>query len=128
MSVGKVHEKLGEAKKAAEHMSEALRIFKRTVGKDSPLTAHALGALGKVKATMGGEQLKEALVLLKQARAWSRACVHAWSRACVRACVRASVRPSSSTVRPLPSYGRRSRSRLPRMPSTSRPAGSSSRN
>ena len=52
-SVGKAHEKLGEAKKAASHMSDALAIFRRTVGYDSPLTANAMGALGKVTAALG---------------------------------------------------------------------------
>ena len=57
MSVGKAHEKLGEKAKAAEHMADALAIFRRTVGYDSPLTANAMGALGKVKCELG--KLKE---------------------------------------------------------------------
>jgi len=65
MSVGKAHEKLGEKAKAAEHMADALAIFRRTVGYDSPLTANAMGALGKVKCELG--KLKEGLTLLKGA-------------------------------------------------------------
>lgn len=67
MSLGKAHEKLQDLKKAAEHMNEALRMFRRTVGEFSPLTAHALGSLGKVRSMMGPEYQKEAIVLLKQA-------------------------------------------------------------
>ena len=48
MSVGKAHEKLGDKPKAASHMADALAIFRRTVGHDSPLTANAMGCLGKV--------------------------------------------------------------------------------
>ena len=33
-------------------MSDALAIFRRTVGFDSPLTANAMGCLGKVKAQL----------------------------------------------------------------------------
>jgi len=63
MSVGKAHEKLGELPKAASHMTDALAIFRRTVGYDSPLTANAMGALGKVKVALGDQ--KEGLLLLK---------------------------------------------------------------
>ena len=70
MSLGKVQEKLGELDEAAKHMAEAMRIFKRTVGDSSPLTAHSMGSLGKVKASLGGvANRKEALSLLKQALA-----------------------------------------------------------
>ena len=70
MSLGKVQEKLGELHEAAKHMAEAMRIFKRTVGDSSPLTAHSMGSLGKVKAALGGgANRKEALSLLKQALA-----------------------------------------------------------
>ena len=65
MSLGKAHEKLGELPKAASHMADALAIFRRTVGYDSPLTANAMGALGKVKAQLG--EPKEGLALLKGA-------------------------------------------------------------
>jgi len=65
MSVGKAHEKLGEKAKAAEHMADALAIFRRTVGFDSPLTANAMGCLGKVRCELG--QMKEGLKLLKDA-------------------------------------------------------------
>ncbi|KAL1495988.1 hypothetical protein AB1Y20_014625 [Prymnesium parvum] len=67
MSIGKAHEKLEDLKQAASHMAEALRIFRRTVGETSPLTAHALGSLGKVRSLMGPEHLKEAISLLRQA-------------------------------------------------------------
>jgi tetratricopeptide (TPR) repeat protein len=65
MSLGKAHEKLGEPAKAASHMSDALAIFRRTVGYDSPLTANAMGSLGKVKAAMG--LIKEGIGLLRGA-------------------------------------------------------------
>jgi len=52
-----------------QHMSEALRIFKRTVGDDSPLTAHAMGSLGKLRAVQGPGKQREALSLLKGALA-----------------------------------------------------------
>lgn len=65
MSVGKAHEKLGEKKKAASHMADALAIFRRTVGYDSPLTANAMSSLGKVKVELGF--VKEGLHLLKGA-------------------------------------------------------------
>eukprot|EP00965_Chrysotila_dentata_P159866 5281146-Pleurochrysis_carterae.AAC.1 len=74
----------------SQHMSEALRIFKATVGDTSPLTAHALAALGKrrapvirtlgngqsclscasrpqVRASQGPQGAKEALKLLRNA-------------------------------------------------------------
>ena len=54
MSVGRAHEKLAQLGEAAKHMAEAVRIFRRTVGGESPLTAHAMGSLGKVKASQGG--------------------------------------------------------------------------
>jgi len=65
MSVGKAHEKLGDPHKAASHMADALAIFRRTVGHDSPLTANAMACLGKVKAVLG--EIKEGLTLLKGA-------------------------------------------------------------
>jgi len=65
MSVGKAHEKLGDPRKAASHMTDALAIFRRTVGYESPLTANAMGALGKVQCQMG--ERKEGLALLKGA-------------------------------------------------------------
>ena len=46
MSIGKAYDKLGDVETAAKHMAEGLRIFKRTVGDDSPLTAHAMASLG----------------------------------------------------------------------------------
>ena len=49
MSLGKAHDKLEDREQAAKHMSEALRIFRVTVGESSPLTAHAMGSLGKVR-------------------------------------------------------------------------------
>ena len=65
MSLGKAHEKLGELKEAASHMADALSIFRRTVGYESPLTANAMGALGKVRAQLG--EPREGLKLLKGA-------------------------------------------------------------
>ena len=46
-------------------MADALAIFRRTVGFDSPLTANAMGCLGKVRCELG--QMKEGLKLLKDA-------------------------------------------------------------
>jgi len=46
-------------------MQEALRIFRATVGETSPLTAHALGSYGKLRAKMGPAHQKEALALLR---------------------------------------------------------------
>ena len=65
MSLGRCHEKLDELEAAATHMAEALAIFRRTVGGESPLTANAMGALGKVRAARG--ETREALALLKGA-------------------------------------------------------------
>ena len=65
MSLGKCHEKIGELKEAAEHMTDALAIFRRTVGYESPLTANAMGALGKVRCQLGDQ--KEGLALLRGA-------------------------------------------------------------
>jgi len=48
-------------------MFEALGIFKRTVGNNSPLTAHAMGSLGKLRAAQGPSKQREALSLLKGA-------------------------------------------------------------
>ena len=67
MSIGKAHDKLGEPAEAAKHFAEALRIFRATVGESSPLTAHALGSLGKVRASMGGKHLKDGIALLRNA-------------------------------------------------------------
>mmetsp|Transcript_14143 Transcript_14143/g.23533 ORF Transcript_14143/g.23533 Transcript_14143/m.23533 type:complete len:512 (+) Transcript_14143:124-1659(+) len=67
MSIGKAYEKLEDLESAAKHMGEALSIFKRTVGGDSPLTAHAMGSLGKVRAAQGPSKQREALSLLKGA-------------------------------------------------------------
>ena len=65
MSVGKAHEKLGDAPNAARHMADALALFRRTVGPDSPLTANAMGCLGKVHCANGRQT--EGLKLLKGA-------------------------------------------------------------
>ena len=46
-------------------MSDALGIFRRTVGYESPLTANAMFCLGKVKASLGSA--KEAVQLMKGA-------------------------------------------------------------
>ena len=68
MSIGKVYEKLNDPNAAAKHMTEGggpefllsdhhnihmsagLRIFRHTVGGASPLTAHAMASLGKLRA------------------------------------------------------------------------------
>lgn len=57
MSIAKIHEasapKKGDGKmsaltSAAQHMEDALRLFRKCVGWKHPLTANALGCLGKV--------------------------------------------------------------------------------
>jgi tetratricopeptide (TPR) repeat protein len=65
MSLGRAHEKLGELGPAAKHMADALAIFRRTVGADSPLTANSMACLGKVKAARG--EIPEAISLIKSA-------------------------------------------------------------
>ena len=65
VGAAQAHEKLGDPHKAASHMADALAIFRRTVGHDSPLTANAMACLGKVKASLG--ETKEGLALLKAA-------------------------------------------------------------
>jgi tetratricopeptide (TPR) repeat protein len=67
MSVGKAHQKLNSPDEAASHMSEALRLFRKTCGEDSPLTANAMGCLGKLQATRGPSRRREALGLLRGA-------------------------------------------------------------
>ena len=41
-------EKLGRLEEAADHIRDALTIFKKTVGDTSPLTANAMGVLGRI--------------------------------------------------------------------------------
>ncbi|KAG8463442.1 hypothetical protein KFE25_004953 [Diacronema lutheri] len=53
MSLGHAHEHAGELSKAEEHMREAVGIFSRTVGEQSPLLAGALGSLGKLRVRQG---------------------------------------------------------------------------
>ncbi len=67
MSIGKAYDKLGDPDAAAKHMAEGLRIFRLTVGGSSPLTAHAMGSLGKLRAAQGSSHRPEALALLKGA-------------------------------------------------------------
>lgn len=67
MSVGKAQQKLKNPDEAARHMTEALRLFRKTCGEDSPLTANAMGCLGKLQATRGPSRRREALGLLKGA-------------------------------------------------------------
>ena len=106
MSIGKAYDKLSDPNAAAKHMTEGggrhfilsdhqnillpagLRIFRHTVGGASPLTAHAMGSLGKLRAAQvialsecralaclpvrptcaqGSSYRQEALVLLKGA-------------------------------------------------------------
>lgn len=50
MSVGQCHETLGELDDAVVHIQDALRIFRKTCGNTSPLTANALGTLGRMLA------------------------------------------------------------------------------
>jgi hypothetical protein len=47
--------------------AEALRLFRKTCGEDSPLTANAMGCLGKLHATRGPSRRREALGLLRGA-------------------------------------------------------------
>lgn len=67
MSIGKAYDKLSDPDAAVKHMAEGLRIFRHTVGSASPLTAHAMGSLGKLRATQGSAHRQEALALLKGA-------------------------------------------------------------
>ncbi len=48
MSVGQCFENLKQLPEAITHIKEAVRIFKKTVGNSSPLTANALGVLGRL--------------------------------------------------------------------------------
>ena len=68
MSVGKAYEKTGKLKKAEQHIREAERIFVKTCGASSPLTAHALSVLGRILLQKndlpgGQKKLKQALYL-----------------------------------------------------------------
>eukprot|EP00967_Tisochrysis_lutea_P063072 scaffold81223_cov35-Tisochrysis_lutea.AAC.3 len=67
MSVGKAQQKLNNPDEAARHMAEALRIFRKTCGEESPLTANAMGSLGKLQATRGPSRRRQALSLLRGA-------------------------------------------------------------
>ena len=49
MSVGKAYHGLNQLQRAEQHIQEAVRIFIKTCGDDSPLTAYALVALGNVQ-------------------------------------------------------------------------------
>lgn len=51
MSVGQCFENLKQLPEAINHIKEAVRIFKKTVGNSSPLTANALGVLGRLYLT-----------------------------------------------------------------------------
>ena len=48
MSVGQCFENLKQLPEAIGHIKEAVRIFKKTVGNTSPLTANSLGVLGRL--------------------------------------------------------------------------------
>ena len=63
MGVGKAHEKLGDFPNAEIHFSSAVLIFKKTVGDSSPLTAHSLGALGRIRIKRGNIEEGAALTL-----------------------------------------------------------------
>lgn len=73
-SIGHMHEKMGNFDEAVEALKEVVRLFRKTVGDTSPLTASALASLGKVyiakndfasaqpllKEALEGESIKDA--------------------------------------------------------------------
>mmetsp|Transcript_3796 Transcript_3796/g.5982 ORF Transcript_3796/g.5982 Transcript_3796/m.5982 type:complete len:422 (-) Transcript_3796:322-1587(-) len=63
MSVGQCHENLGNLPEATTHIKDAARIFKKTVGGSSPLTANALGVLGRLLIAQNKFDEAEPLVL-----------------------------------------------------------------
>lgn len=65
MSVAHAHENLGELSTAIYHVREALRVFRNTVGNNSPLVANALGSLGRMLQASG--DLEEADTVLRHA-------------------------------------------------------------
>jgi len=67
MSLGHMHEKLGNLAEADKFMTESVRVFRKCVGDNNPLTFGALGSLGKVK--MAQDKNDEAVVLLREALA-----------------------------------------------------------
>jgi len=64
-SIGHMHEKLGDYEEAITWLTEALRVFRKTVGNESPLTATAVGSLGKLYLERGN--VDAAQPLLKEA-------------------------------------------------------------
>lgn len=64
-SIGHMHEKLGNMNEAIEFLTESARVFKKTVGTESPLTATAVGSLGKLLLQKG--DIQKAQPLLKEA-------------------------------------------------------------
>mmetsp|Transcript_10063 Transcript_10063/g.24794 ORF Transcript_10063/g.24794 Transcript_10063/m.24794 type:complete len:315 (+) Transcript_10063:1011-1955(+) len=62
MSVGQCHETLGNKEEGTRHIRCAVRIFKKTVG-DSPLTANALGTLGRMLLDQNERQEAEPVIL-----------------------------------------------------------------
>jgi hypothetical protein len=75
MSIAKIHEDQAQAKgaearaadlrEAAQHIQDALRLFRKCVGSTHPLTANAIGSLGKVRILEGS--LEQARPLLAEA-------------------------------------------------------------
>lgn len=63
MSVGQCFEKLARLDEAASHISDARDIFVKTVGRTSPLTANALGVLGRIRCAQGKRLDAEPLLL-----------------------------------------------------------------
>ncbi|EKX32396.1 hypothetical protein GUITHDRAFT_121447 [Guillardia theta CCMP2712] len=63
MSVGQCHELLGELKEAQSHIRDAVSIFRKTVGDSSPLTANALGVLGRILVAQDRREEAEPLLL-----------------------------------------------------------------
>ena len=63
MSVGQCHEGLGHLDDAAAHIRSAVQIFEKTCGHSSPLTANALGVLGRIFIAQGKSEEAEPLVL-----------------------------------------------------------------
>eukprot|EP00960_Hanusia_phi_P056347 763236-Hanusia_phi.AAC.6 len=63
MSVGQCHEILGDLEEAQQHIRDAVSIFKKTVGDSSPLTANALGVLGRILVAQNKRDEAEPLLL-----------------------------------------------------------------
>jgi len=63
MSVGQCLEKLGRLQEAESHIRDARDIFRKTVGNTSPLTANALGVLGRILQAQGRPEDADPLLL-----------------------------------------------------------------